>query len=134
MNSRMLVAIPYACTRVPLGLLDGAVLRRLSAQSGVRVAFECALGAFDVWAGQVLHDQRISLRGCQRVGSAARRADPGVVTTHPGPSRHRPIAPKGYATTRPFHLPDARRSSGRRERPRPHRTDPIHPTIESRVP
>lgn len=109
MNSRVLIAVPYACVRVPLGVVDTTLARWLPGGSGVRTGFDCALGALDVWAGHLLQDQRIISHGAARVGAAAHL--PGPPTDVPGgrTRRRRSAPPKTYATTRAWTRSDDER-------------------------
>jgi hypothetical protein len=99
MNRRILIALPYACARVPLGIVDTTVARRLRADSTVRVGFDCALGALDVCAGHLLRDRQISGQGFQRVGDVAVQVRSGItVVGRPGPQRA--VGNKTHAATR----------------------------------
>ena len=98
MKTRLLV-VPYACARMPIGILDSTLIRRLPVDSGMRIAFDCALGAFDMCAGQILHDPRISFHGYQRLGDAVFQGNPVVSATTSRPARSA-ARPKAYAFTR----------------------------------
>jgi hypothetical protein len=98
MNTRLLV-VPYACARMPIGILDNTLIRRLPVDSGMRVAFDCALGAFDMCAGQILHDPRLSFHGYQRLGNAVFQSNPEVRAAGPRPAPS-PAPRKAYASTR----------------------------------
>lgn len=107
MKARLLVVVPYACARVPLGILESTLVRRLPVASAVRIGFDCALGALDMWTGQILQDPRISFHGYQRVGNAVHQLSPELRVAAPRTAR-RPAPPRGYASTRAWTAADRR--------------------------
>jgi hypothetical protein len=97
-KGRILAVLPYACARVPLGVVDITLVRRLPADSGMRAGFDCALGAFDVWAGQMLRNPRIFEHGCERVETVGHQA--GLRVNGVGPKARSTAPRKVYAVTR----------------------------------
>lgn len=115
MKNRLLVW-PYACARISIGVVDVALLRRLPRGSRFRTGFDCALGAFDLCAGQILHDPRITLQGYHRLSTTVYPGTPEISPPGPGPTRP-PAPPRAHARTRPVTQPPIASSSSRPTEP-----------------
>lgn len=92
-----LLAVPFACVRLPVAVLDNHLVRRWSKYARGRIMFDYAVGVADGWAGNILQEDHICATGHKRCAGARRRwrANQAQLSDSPMASgRH-------YATTRP---------------------------------